>query len=83
MPPLTDKAASFARTETEEGTVGQWQTIESAPKDIKDVLVCFEGQFGWVVFVAPAFGAETRRPGYAAPTHWMPLPAPPAPEPRS
>lgn len=89
---LTDKAASFARTETEEGTVGeQWRPIETAPKDGTWVLLWFDADEyavsgAWMRpgrdYIAHwcAFGRWT--PG-DAPTHWMPLPAPPASEPRS
>ena len=56
-----------------------WQPIETAPKDGKQVLVGFEGQFGWVFYVADAFGSSTgNHMRFAKPTHWQPLPDPPA-----
>jgi hypothetical protein len=56
-----------------------WISIhESLPEIEQQVLSCFKGQFAWVMFVA----TMTRNnglyaAGYAAPTHWMPLPEPP------
>lgn len=56
----------------------EWRTIESAPKDGRQVLACFIGQFEkHVVFVAHANPDGCYAPGYASPTHWMPLPEPP------
>lgn len=55
-----------------------WKPIESAPKDGREVLACFVGQFGrHIVFVANANPDKVERQGYASPTHWMPLPEPP------
>jgi hypothetical protein len=50
-----------------------WQKIDTAPDDFRQILVGFKGQFEWVFFVANAYGAETKRNEYAAPTHWFPI----------
>ena len=67
----------------------QWQGIESAPRDGKAVLLWVPADDGWDAYVASGWyesGAFDRR-WYAAvdenplspqPTHWMPLPTPPA-----
>lgn len=58
--------------------MSEWKPIESAPKDQKPILVGFQGQYDWFYFVAQrAYGVATTEPGYAAPTHWHPLPKPP------
>lgn len=54
-----------------------WQPIETAPKDGRKVLAAFKGQFAWMMFVAIAGPFGVSEPGYAAPTHWRPLPEPP------
>lgn len=57
-----------------------WRPISEAPigKNSNDqILVGFMGQFHWLSFVAFPNGASTSSPGYARPTHFMPLPAPP------
>lgn len=64
MPPLTDKAASFARTETEEGTVGQKLTPDQ--RQILDILtrrkhVCLETYRPAKALIALGFA----RSGYA------------------
>ncbi len=57
----------------------QWQPIESAPTDGREVLAAFRGQFQWVIFTARCCNQPygVYNCGYAKPTHWMPLPAPP------
>lgn len=88
--------------------MGEWQPIETAPKDGTDVIVrCYaagaefvhiawyrskdeweeSGQYcggwdsladweGWWSYVRTSVSQE-RLEGWHAPTHWMPLPAPP------
>ena len=59
-----------------------WLPIETAPTGQTPhdkILVGFMGQFAWMPFVAFPMGRETQAPGYAKPTHWMPLPPDPAP----
>lgn len=52
-----------------------WQKVENAPKDGRDVLACFVGQFDKiVVFMAKANPDKVYAPGYANPTHWSPMP---------
>lgn len=54
-----------------------WQSIETAPKDGTDLILSFEGQFGWVIWVG-RMGPDGLIPdGHAAPEYWMPLPNPP------
>lgn len=62
--------------------MGQWQQIESAPKDGTEILV-WDG-FNRMVssFIEPA-GWVSWSLCAEEPTHWMPLPVPPAEEPRS
>lgn len=58
----------------------KWQLIATAPKWCKAhprLLVCFKGQFDWVIFTAQANGPDTYAPGYAKPTHWAHYPKPP------
>ncbi len=59
----------------------KWLPIETAPKDGRDVLAAFQGQFRWVMFTAQANPQGVVAAGYASPTHWQPLPAPPGSEP--
>jgi hypothetical protein len=48
------------------------------------VMACFKGQFDWVIFVATSTVHDgLSQPGYARPTHWMPLPEPPTSQERS
>jgi hypothetical protein len=62
--------------------VSEWQPIETAPKENRDVLVCEDG-IGKPVRVAfwdkARGGVWSMWPGRERiyPTHWMPLPAPP------
>lgn len=67
----------------------QWYGIETAPRDGKAVLLWVPADDGWDAYVASGWyesGVFDRR-WYAAmdenplspqPTHWMPLPTPPA-----
>jgi len=58
----------------------QWRPIETDPigKTQHDrILVGFQGQFGWMAFTAYPRGVDTSENGYAKPTHWAPIPAPP------
>src|SRR6266849_6130466 len=50
-----------------------WRPIETAPKGDSDILGCFKGQFGWMMFRCRAMGKDSSAPGYTAPTHWLPL----------
>ena len=79
----------------EVGGVPQWQPIETAPKDGTDILLANDkavSPAGWVSDVE--HGAEwegqigmagwwTLNGDARPPTHWMPLPPPPAPRPES
>ena len=65
----------------------QWQPIATAPKDGTAVLLCWPfwcprrptiGVFG-LHGVQQWFAPETLEGDGDGPTHWMPLPAPPAP----
>ncbi|HIE0523767.1 TPA: DUF551 domain-containing protein [Stenotrophomonas maltophilia] len=61
----------------------QWQPIESAPKTTRYILVwCPERQNQYMVSWDGRYEGEWRTVGgwtalTEAPTHWMPLPAPP------
>ena len=60
--------------------MSEWQKVESAPTDGREVLAAFRGQFSWVMFIAlahPLSHGGLRADRYAKPTHWMPLPEPP------
>ncbi len=73
--------ALIARLEAAEGG---WRPIESAPKDGRPVLltarggqigVCFWSDDRWIYHgLTPVIDADW----WDAPTHWRPLPAPPA-----
>jgi len=59
--------------------LGEWQPIETAPKDGTEVLTCRNGNL-----MAVAFWRDFRRSWVVSDgayirnvTHWMPLPAPP------
>ena len=70
-----------------------WQLIETAPKDGTSILLCvapfeplvgrFDEALGWVDFGADEYDNDRRELWIDsgekyAPTHWMPLPPPPA-----
>lgn len=56
-----------------------WQRIETAPKDGVDILICScEGvQIAWWCENYSEF-LDGHEIAWAEPTHWMPLPEPPA-----
>lgn len=72
--------------------VVEWQPIETAPRDGRPILIARHmGEFGWVRgwahwedvrgisgWIARGFFEHPGVLGLTAPTHWMPLPAPPA-----
>ena len=68
-----------------------WKPIETAPKDGTTILLCkvgctpstgvFDERLGWIDFEAedPSLRAEWIETGTEwDPTHWMPIPPPPA-----
>ena len=60
--------------------MSEWKPIATAPNGTTahdKILVGFMGQFAWMPFVAYPRGVDTEYPGYAKPTHWMPIPEPP------
>lgn len=76
------------------GEMMTWRPISTAPTDGREILACESGfldcgdPFHWmdvVQFLQPNRGADgwysvggERGPPSCEPTHWMPLPAPPA-----
>lgn len=68
----------------------EWQPIETAPKNGKEVLVCRKFDSGSASYAVASFNGDEWRDmgdiGWAGmygddgnqPTHWMPLPEPPA-----
>lgn len=56
-----------------------WKSMDIAPKDGSEILCCFKGQFSWVIFIGRSYPQPygVVAPGYAPPTHWMPLPSSP------
>jgi hypothetical protein len=62
---------------------GAWQPIETAPKDGRDVLVCYAVRDGQRVVCGRWLRWQKRwitDIGFVPATHWMPLPAPPPDE---
>ena len=63
----------------------EWQPIETAPKDLDDILLCSRGTWYtvrvgyWDNWIKPNGGwhVTDQPPGNWKPTHWMPLPSPP------
>lgn len=56
----------------------RWKEIESAPKDGTPVLLWVENGCTIAEFWPPAWYSETGAVIESEPTHWMPLPEPPA-----
>lgn len=71
------------RAVLQNAVAGQWQPIETAPAS-KEVLVligidifsAYQNTLGQLVSQDPSGGGQCFL--YSKPTHWMPLPAPPA-----
>lgn len=59
-------------------TLGQWLPIGTAPEDDKDVLVFCNGNVLIGSFAAGMWWIEQASYEKRDPTHWMPLPKPPA-----
>lgn len=84
--------------------MSEWQTIDSAPKDGREIIAVFSNDYGYqdkptvygpwtvsfngkewvsswdgyrVISSQTDFGTDYRDPDIE-PTHWMPMPAPPA-----
>lgn len=80
--PYLDEALTYA---IEIMKRGQWQPIETAPKDGTYVLVCekdnsaiYEARFMWDDwFPAMQSDSDEYDPMKGFPSHWMPLPEPP------
>lgn len=62
MPPFTDKAASFARTETEEGTVGEDYDAKKIREFARLILHGDEEHRDWLIEAADAFIAGEEMP---------------------
>lgn len=60
--------------------MSEWISVkENLPAIGDTVLAAFKGQFKWVIFPATCTLHDgLYAAGYASPTHWMPLPEPPA-----
>lgn len=61
--------------------VPQWQPIETAPKHDLETLILYssEGvQIGWFSAFHKCWLTTEGKDVWAEPTHWMPLPTPPA-----
>lgn len=66
-----------------------WQPIETAPKDMSDIIVWGPDVPTQTAYWAPDWYGDKSKPGWMAsnldeeygafihPTHWMPLPEPP------
>ena len=59
--------------------MSEWISVKDRlPEVDSEVLAAFRGQFKWVMFIAQMHShMGLIAPGYASPTHWMPLPKPP------
>ena len=57
----------------------EWQPIETAPKDGRNVLIFNEDgiEIGWWSRGTSEWCRQDMYLSTAQPTHWMPLPAPP------
>lgn len=59
---------------------GEWQKIETAPKDGTEVLAAWSGSpLVRIVAYYDRWIEGRDGDGIETPTHWMPLPAPPEP----
>lgn len=56
----------------------QWRDIETAPKDRRSVLMYGLVKNGPLIWIGEAGRKYGNSSGVGAPTHWMPLPDPPA-----
>lgn len=62
-----------------------WQPMETAPKDGTEIIGFRDGAMVLIWYCGPAHSAGkfewsySDAPAYFEPTHWMPLPSPPAP----
>lgn len=75
-------AADLARDHAKRAAEDGWRTMESAPRDGTSILVNVPG-FGMGLFVLFWMDARWREPAHMNglkidPTHWRPLPEPPA-----
>jgi hypothetical protein len=82
-----EKIANLLRSADSRSAASAWQDISTAPKDGTLVLICGNGDAGYYVADAKYDGrywclfnvdADDWTEPCFAPTHWMPLPAPPA-----
>lgn len=83
---MTAKIDNIAE-HTDAGWTDGWRPIETAPRDGTEILVCMWDDHTMMVV---NYEADPARPGHpwwtldgqayaeGAPTHWMPLPAPPS-----
>jgi hypothetical protein len=55
----------------------EWQPIDTAPKDGTDVLIFCDDEIVIGSFAGGMWWFDQIRYEKHAPTHWMPLPAPP------
>lgn len=70
--------------------MGEWEPIETAPKDETNVLLYFPGEYAWDCRMRSGWWyedgwydsecASNRMTDlYGEPSHWQPLPLPPSP----
>lgn len=60
--------------------MSEWQTIDTAPDDGREIIVYFGKDNPKIVETASADGVwwRSRRSSRRTPTHWQPLPQPPS-----